>query len=117
MYIFLLLAVTLVVALFAGHNSGEVTVAFFSWSVSGPLSIVIIAALVIGMMIGILIMLPSMIGGSFKHLVTRRKLKKFEKNTGRSKPAGAAVDGDGPRGAAEKPTTITGGGIEPPPGL
>jgi uncharacterized integral membrane protein len=113
-YIFLLLAVTVLVALFAGHNSDEVRVAFFTWSVSGPLSIVVIAAMAIGMMLGILIMLPSVIGGSFKHLVTRRKLKRFEKEDRRSKAAGKVTE---EAGSAEKPPVITSGGIEPPPGL
>ncbi len=85
LYIFLLIILTVLVALFASQNTALVTVSFFSWSASGSLSLVLVITLAAGLVLGLLIMLPAVIGGSFKHGLTRFKLKRLEKKSDKAK--------------------------------
>jgi len=78
-YIIFLIIITVLVALFASQNAAVVTVSFFTWSASGSLSLMLVISLAIGLLIGIFIMLPAVIGGSFKHRLTKHKLKNLEK--------------------------------------
>ena len=78
-YSIVLVIIVFLVALFASQNAGLVTVSFFTWSASGSLSLMLVVALVTGLLIGIFIMLPSVIGGFFKQSITKHKLKSLEK--------------------------------------
>ncbi len=100
LYIFLLIILMVLAALFASQNTALVTVAFFSWSASGSLSLVLVITLATGLLLGLLIMLPAVIGGSFKHKLTKFKLKRLEKKSGKAKaeasPSAAAKGPEAP---------------------
>jgi uncharacterized integral membrane protein len=100
-YIFLLIVVAIFVALFASQNIGEVTVSFFTWSAAGSLALVLIITFTLGLLMGFFIILPGVIGGSFKHLATRLKLKTMEKKSDK-----AAVKADKVAAEAEHAAEI-----------
>lgn len=85
-YIIVLVVITVLVAFFASQNAGVVTVSLFTWSASGSLSLMLVIALVIGLLIGIFIMLPAVIGGSFRHSITRHKLNSMQKKEKNNTP-------------------------------
>lgn len=96
-YLIILLAVTVLVAVFASQNNALVTVSFFSWSASASLSLTLVIALCAGIALGLFIMLPAAIGGSIKHALAKGKLRRLEKK--RAKERGAAGEpkpADGP---------------------
>lgn len=71
-YIILTVLVAVVAVIFALQNSVAITVTFFSWSISGSLSLFLIVTLAIGILLGILTMTPSV----FKHKRAASGLKK-----------------------------------------
>lgn len=56
---------------FSLQNVDVVTVAFFNWEMTGSLSIILLMAILAGMMVVLLILLPGSIGNYFRY----RKLK------------------------------------------
>lgn len=103
-YIFLLITVAIFVALFASQNIEEVNVRFFAWAASGSLSLVLIITFTLGLLTGLFIMLPTLIGGSFKHLRTRLRLKKMEKRVDKATlPPESAKEGEAARQASAPP--------------
>ena len=58
-YIIIIVLVAVVAVIFALQNSVAITVTLFSWSISGSLSLFLIVTLAIGILLGILIMTPS----------------------------------------------------------
>lgn len=88
-YIFMVIAVTILIALFASQNTSLVAVSFFSLSATGPLSLALVIAFTTGILLGLLIMIPAVISGSFRHFITKLKLRKLEK--GKKKATAAKV--------------------------
>lgn len=83
MAIFLLiiaLVVAIVAVIFALQNTGTITVAFLTWQFDQSLALVILAALAAGILIGILIVLPSSIRNSWRNSSQKKRINGLEKN-------------------------------------
>lgn len=80
----ILLALIIVAVIFASQNSTEVTVTFFSWSGKGPQSLILMVTLAVGILIGILIMAPSLLRHSSRSAGFKRKIAILEKDNRRS---------------------------------
>ena len=61
-----------VAVVFSLQNTEAVTVAFFNWEMTGPISVILLTAILVGIIIVLLILLPGSIGNYFRY----RKLKK-----------------------------------------
>ena len=80
LYLILALAIAAVAVIFAWQNSAVVTIAFFSWNVKdAPLSLVLLATLVIGILIGWLFAAPSLVKHTFRSSGQRKRLSALEK--------------------------------------
>lgn len=82
LYLVFVLVVAILAVIFAAQNSAVVAISFFSWSASGSLSLVLILTLSLGILIGILIMAPSVFKRWFQSSGLRRRLKRLEKERG-----------------------------------
>jgi len=90
-YLLLVLVVAILAVMFAAQNGATVAITFFSWSTSGSLSLVLIVTLSIGILIGLLIMAPSVFKRSFQSSGLKRRLHRLEKEkTSLSEKASAA---------------------------
>lgn len=72
------LAVIILAVIFAAQNSTVVNISFFSWSASGSFSLVLILTLTLGILIGLLIMAPSVFKRWFQNSGLKRRLNKME---------------------------------------
>lgn len=72
-------AIAIVAVIFALQNTATVEVAFFTLHVSGSLALVVLVTLAAGILIGILVMTPSVIKRSISLSSHRKKLKGLEK--------------------------------------
>ncbi len=98
LYLVFVLVVAILAVIFAAQNGAVVAISFFSWSASGSLSLVLILTLSLGILIGLLIMAPSVFRRWFQSSGLRRRLKRLEKERG-AEPQ-AAMAGRGARSAA-----------------
>lgn len=78
-YIILLIIVAVAAVIFAVQNTAAVTVTLFSWSVSGSLSLLLVVTLIIGFLLGILVMAPSVFRRSIQSSGLRRRVKRLER--------------------------------------
>jgi uncharacterized integral membrane protein len=90
-YIILVVFVVVLAAIFAAQNSQIVTVTFFSWSQEGPLSVLLILALAIGLILGLLVMVPSIFRRKLVAHGLKRKVKVLEKEKKKLTAENAAV--------------------------
>ena len=58
-YIVLLIAVAVLAVIFAVQNSAPITVSFFGWSAQASMSIVLVLTFAAGILIGMLLLFPS----------------------------------------------------------
>jgi lipopolysaccharide assembly protein A len=79
LYVVIVLLVAIMAVMFAAQNSAPVAISFFSWSATGSLSLLLIITLSIGIVIGVLIMAPSVFRRSIQSSGLRRKLHRSEK--------------------------------------
>jgi uncharacterized integral membrane protein len=63
--------------LFILENTAPITVTFFSWQFGGSLSIVLIFAVLSGIVVTLLLVLPGSINSYFKYRVLRKENKKL----------------------------------------
>ena len=107
-YLILALLIAVIAVIFAWQNSVVVTIAFFSLKVEdAPLSLVLLATLAIGVLIGWLFAAPSLVKNSFRASNQRKRIGALEKelegqkvkSTEMPKPAPVAPP------AAPKPVT------------
>jgi uncharacterized membrane protein YciS (DUF1049 family) len=84
--IILVLAVTIVAVMFALENPVMVTVAFYGYEVQGQVGLFVLIAFAVGVVLGILLMLPSLIGRSFANAHNRRRIAELEAKPKESKP-------------------------------
>lgn len=82
------LIVAIGAVVFALQNSIQVTVALFAWSFSGSLSLILLGTLILGVLIGLLVLLPGSIKRSFQFSGLRRSLNKLKKEKAKVVPAG-----------------------------
>jgi len=101
LYTILVIVVAVFAVIFAAENSTSVQVSFLGWSTTGLLSIVLVITLAIGLILGVVIMLPTVL----KRRQHAARLKKRvaslekEKNQAVAGPTGGA-GGAGATGGA-----------------
>lgn len=78
-YLVFALLVAIGAVVFALQNSGQVAVVLFAWSFSGSLSLILLVTLFLGVIIGLLVVLPGSIKRSLQSSGLRRSLKKLRK--------------------------------------
>lgn len=74
----LALAIAVMMIFFALENPTMVTISFFGYAVEGSLALFILAAMVIGVVIGILLMTPGRIKSSLSNARNRKKIGTLE---------------------------------------
>ncbi len=84
-YIIFLIAVVIVAVVFAGQNSAPVTVAFLGWSANSSMSLVLVITFAVGILLGMLLLLPSVWKRTRALSAHKKKLRETEnqlKNAG-----------------------------------
>ncbi len=79
LYLVIVLLVAILAVMFAAQNSATVAITFFAWSSSGSLSLVLVLTLTLGIVIGVLIMAPSVFKRSFQSSGLKRRVHRLEK--------------------------------------
>ena len=74
----LALAIAILMIFFALENPTMVTISFFGYAVEGSLALFILAAMVIGVVIGVLLMTPGRIKSSLSNSRNRKKIGTLE---------------------------------------
>ncbi|NTW54084.1 MAG: LapA family protein [Chlorobaculum sp.] len=70
---------------FALQNSMLVTISFFQWTVTGSLSLVLLATLAIGVLIGLLVLAPTLLRKTFKSSSQRKRIDALESEVSQHK--------------------------------
>ena len=118
-YVLIIILVAIFAVIFALQNSVQIAISFFSWSASGSLSLVLILTLTIGMLLGVLIMAPSVFRRSVQFSGLRRKMSRLEKEkTSLNKKIAASEEKgscppDAPKAGNEPDTPELSGGQAP----
>lgn len=89
-YLILALLIAVIAVLFAWQNPDLVNIHFFGWGINdAPQSLVLLATLAIGIVIGWLFAAPSLVKNSFRASNQRKRIGALEKEleTHKSKPA------------------------------
>ncbi len=81
----LTLAAAVVAVMLALENTTMVQVTFFGYAVQGAIGLFMLIALGIGVVLGILLMLPSLIGHSWTVMQSKRKIAQLEYKPSRKK--------------------------------
>jgi len=84
-YLILALAIAIIAVIFALQNTAVVTIAFLLWKVTGSLSLILLVTLAIGVLIGVLFLLPSAIKTTLQASGQRKQLGALEKELAESK--------------------------------
>jgi uncharacterized integral membrane protein len=79
LYLILALVIAIVAVIFALQNPGHITIAFFAWKVGGSLSLVLLITLAIGVLIGLLFLMPAYFKNSFQVSGHRKRIGALEK--------------------------------------
>jgi uncharacterized membrane protein YciS (DUF1049 family) len=91
------LALSVVAIIFALQNSMVVQVAFFSYQAQGSLALFILLAVALGIVIGVLVMLPGFLKRTLAISGHRRKISELESRLGeQTPPPSPAEDVDSP---------------------
>jgi uncharacterized integral membrane protein len=78
LYLIVALVIAVLAVVFALQNSMLVTVSFFSWTITGSLSLVLLATLAIGVLIGLLVLSPALLKKTFKSSSQRKRIDALE---------------------------------------
>lgn len=78
LYLIVALVIAVVAVIFALQNSMLVTISFFSWTLTGSLSLVLLATLAIGVLIGLLVLAPNLLRKTFKSSSQRKRIDALE---------------------------------------
>lgn len=105
----LALILSLLVTIFAVQNIQPATVQFLFWSVSGSLALVLMVTLIIGILIGVLLMIPGSVRSRLKAGELQRSVRSIEA-AGRADPqsAPAPVPGEHLQQQADRSSTSAG---------
>ncbi|MBN1242157.1 MAG: LapA family protein [Spirochaetales bacterium] len=114
-YLVSLVAIAILVAIFASQNTEQVTVRFFALSTGGSLSLFLVVSMSAGLVLGMLVMLPAVIGGRFRHFLTKGKLRRLESKRGRAVKRSGEADATRGSGGAEGTGSGTADPVEPDP--
>jgi uncharacterized integral membrane protein len=77
-YLILALVISTIAVIFALQNTMLVTISFLSWTISGSLSLVLLATLAIGVLIGLLVLTPSVLKKTIKISSQRKRINALE---------------------------------------
>src|SRR3569623_813942 len=82
MILFLILGriIGAVSVVFVLQNVAATTVTFLTWQLSGSLAVVLLATLIAGMLVAVLIVLPSLIKAEWQIRVYRKRIKQLEED-------------------------------------
>ncbi len=83
--VILVLIVTIVAVMFSLQNTTMVSVSFFGYPVDGAIGLFMLIALGVGVVLGILLMVPSLIGRSWTVMQSKRKIAQLEYKPSRKK--------------------------------
>ena len=78
-YLIFALLIAVIAVIFALQNTATVTIAFFTWHITGSLSLVLLITLAIGVVIGLLVLAPSAIKNSFAASGHLKRIGSLEK--------------------------------------
>ena len=85
LYLIVSLVIAVLAVVFALQNSMLVTISFFNWTVTGSLSLVLLATLAIGVLIGLLVLAPSLLRKTFKSSSQRKRIDALENEVSQHK--------------------------------
>jgi uncharacterized integral membrane protein len=88
----LALAIAILAVFFALENTMIVTVSFFGYAVSGSLALFILAAIALGLLLGVLIMTPGRIRSSLSGRRNAKKISSLESSLDEHKSKLAAME-------------------------
>jgi uncharacterized membrane protein YciS (DUF1049 family) len=74
----LAVAVTILAVFFASYNQSVITVNLFGYQVQGTVGLMMVVALGVGVLVGVLLMLPSVISRSWALMRHKRKLQELQ---------------------------------------
>lgn len=78
LYLILALVISIVAVIFALQNSMLVTISFFAWKISGSLSLVLLVTLFIGVLVGLLVLAPSLFRNTLMVSSQRKRINALE---------------------------------------
>ncbi len=98
----LALILALLVTIFAVQNNADTSVKFLAWSVRGSAALVLMITLTVGIVVGVLLMIPGSVRNRLKVAELNRQLKTLEHDlreakAGTVKPASALAEKPVPR--------------------
>ena len=76
--VILTLVVTIIAVMFALANTEMVHIVFYGYAVDGQVGLFMLVAFAVGIVLGILLMVPSLVGRSFANARHRRKIAELE---------------------------------------
>ena len=87
MIIFFILGLLLggVAVIFALENVVVITVTFFQWQITGPLSVILISAILSGILITLLLLLPESISNYLKNRSLAKEIERLEEELRKQK--------------------------------
>ncbi len=77
----LTLVVVIVAVMFAVENTNLVQITFYNYALQGPVGLFMLIALGVGVLLGILLMLPALIGRSLAVMQHKRRIAKLERQS------------------------------------
>jgi len=98
----LALILALLVTIFAVQNNADTSVKFLAWSVRGSAALVLMITLTVGIVVGVLLMIPGSVRNRLKVAELNRQLKTLEHDLREAKaetvkPASATAETPAPR--------------------
>ena len=85
LYLIVALVIAVLAVVFALQNSMLVTISFFNATVTGSLSLVLLATLAIGVLIGLLVLAPTLLRKTFKSSSQRKRIDALENEVSQHK--------------------------------
>ncbi len=102
------LFLSLLVTIFAVQNNQPTTVKFLAWSVDGSSALVLMVTLILGILIGVMLMVPGSVRGRLRAGELRRSLRELEEQHPTptdqpDSPPPTAEQPDGPSSSIDPP--------------
>ncbi|HEY4667156.1 MAG TPA: LapA family protein [Anaerolineales bacterium] len=96
----LALILALLVTVFAVQNNADTTVKFLAWSVRGSAALVLMITLIVGIVVGLLLMIPGSVRNRLKVAELNRQVKSLDRDlqdarAGLPKPSGTMAETPG----------------------
>jgi uncharacterized integral membrane protein len=85
LYLIIALVIAVLAVIFALQNSMLVTISFFQWTITGSLSLVLLATLAIGVLIGLLVLSPALLKKTIKSSSQRKRIDALENEVSQHK--------------------------------